>query len=117
MTPVDDDTALHGGAVTGAIADRRQIAVAGADRASFLQGFLTNDIPALAAGQGCYAAWLTPQGRMLTDLHVLESRTSKNRPQLGIVTFGATIRNASGQKLLDAKWPALFQRRDTSAAT
>jgi folate-binding protein YgfZ len=73
MTPFDDDTALHGGAVTGAIADRRQIAVAGPDRASFLQGFLTNDIPALAAGQGCYAAWLTPQGRMLTDLHVLES--------------------------------------------
>ncbi|MBI4887573.1 MAG: aminomethyl transferase family protein, partial [Acidobacteria bacterium] len=25
---------------------------------------------ALAPGSGCYAAWLTPQGRMLTDLHV-----------------------------------------------
>ena len=73
MTFLDDDTALHEGAVTGAIADRRQIAVAGPDRASFLQGLLTNDIPALAAGRGCYAAWLTPQGRMLTDLHVLES--------------------------------------------
>src|ERR1700732_1498010 len=68
-----DDTALHGGAVNGAIADRRQSAVAGPDRAAFLQGFLTNDIPALVSGQGCYAAWLTPQGRMLTDLHVLES--------------------------------------------
>jgi folate-binding protein YgfZ len=73
MTFLDDDTALHKGAVTGAIADRRQIAVAGPDRASFLQGLLTNDIPALTAGRGCYAAWLTPQGRMLTDLHVLES--------------------------------------------
>jgi folate-binding protein YgfZ len=73
MTPLDDYTALHTGAVTGAIADRRQIAVAGPDRASFLQGLLTNDIPALTAGQGCYAAWLTPQGRMLADLHVLES--------------------------------------------
>ena len=59
--------------ITGAIADRRQIAVAGRDRASFLQGFLTNDIPSLTAGTGCYAAWLTPQGRMLVDLHVLES--------------------------------------------
>ena len=73
MTPLDDDTALREGAVIGAIADRRQIAVAGPDRASYLQGLLTNDIPALTAGRGCYAAWLTPQGRMLVDLHVLES--------------------------------------------
>ncbi len=73
MTSLDDYAALHTGAVTGAIADRRQIAVAGPDRASFLQGLLTNDIPALTAGRGCYAAWLTPQGRMLADLHVLES--------------------------------------------
>jgi folate-binding protein YgfZ len=34
---------------------------------------LTNDIPALAPGTGCYSAWLTPQGRILTDMHVLES--------------------------------------------
>jgi folate-binding protein YgfZ len=73
MTSLDDYTAIREGAVTGAIADRRQIAVAGPDRASFLQGLLTNDIPSLIAGRGCYAAWLTPQGRMLTDLHVLES--------------------------------------------
>jgi len=57
----------------GAIAPRQQIAVAGPDRATYLQGLLTNDIPALSAGTGCYAAWLTPQGRMLTDMHVLES--------------------------------------------
>ena len=57
----------------GAIAPRQQIAVAGPDRATYLQGLLTNDIPALSAGKGCYAAWLTPQGRMLTDMHVLES--------------------------------------------
>ena len=73
MTSLDDEIALREGAVTGAIADRRQIAVAGPDRAAFLQGLLTNDIPSLAAGRGCYAAWLTPQGRMLIDLHVLES--------------------------------------------
>jgi folate-binding protein YgfZ len=47
--------------------------VAGRDRASFLQGFLTNDVEALRPGTGCYAAWLTPQGRMMTDMHVLES--------------------------------------------
>ena len=43
------------------------------DRATYLQGLLTNDIPALSPGTGCYSAWLTPQGRMLTDMHVLES--------------------------------------------
>jgi folate-binding Fe-S cluster repair protein YgfZ len=73
MNSPDDYSALREGAITGRIAERRQIAVSGPDRASFLQGLLTNDIPSLTAGQGCYAAWLTPQGRMITDLHVLES--------------------------------------------
>lgn len=44
----------------------------GADRRSYLQGLLTNDIEALTPGTGCYAAMLTAQGRMLTDLRVLE---------------------------------------------
>jgi hypothetical protein len=39
----------------------------------YLQGLLTNDIQALTPGAGCYAAWLTPQGRMLTDVHLFES--------------------------------------------
>jgi len=73
MTSPDDYAALHEGAAIGAIAPRGQIAVAGPDRASFLHGLLTNDTASLTAGRGCYAAWLTPQGRMLCDLHVLES--------------------------------------------
>ena len=40
---------------------------------AYRQGLLTNDTESLAAGQGCYAAWLTPQGRMLCDMHVIES--------------------------------------------
>src|SRR5206468_3136787 len=39
----------------------------------YLQGLLTNDVQALQPGTGCYAAWLTAQGRMTTDMHVLES--------------------------------------------
>ena len=46
--------------------------MSGADRAAYLQGLLTNDIAALGAGQGCYAAYLTPQGRMIADMHVYE---------------------------------------------
>lgn len=71
--PAEDYAAIRDGAALGAIAPRGQIAVAGPDRASFLQGLLTNDILALTAGTGCYAAWLTPQGRMQTDMDVLES--------------------------------------------
>ena len=51
---------------------RGRIAVSGQDRASYLQGLLTNDIAALKPGQGCYAAYLTPQGRMIADLLVYE---------------------------------------------
>jgi tRNA-modifying protein YgfZ len=73
MSLADDYRTIHDSAALGALQPRRQIAVAGSDRAAFLQGLLTNDIAALEAGSGCYAAWLTPQGRMVTDLHVLES--------------------------------------------
>ena len=52
--------------------DRGRIVVSGADRASYLQGLLTNDVTALKAGEGCYAAYLTPQGRMIADLYVYE---------------------------------------------
>ena len=44
----------------------------GTDRASYLQGLLTNDIAALREGAGCYAAYLTPQGRMISDLYLYE---------------------------------------------
>src|SRR5262249_47078808 len=51
---------------------RGRIVVSGADRASYLQGLLTNDMTALTAGRGCYAAYLTAQGRMIADLHAYE---------------------------------------------
>lgn len=73
QTSPDHYRAIHDGVAIGALGLRGQIAVAGKDRASYLQGLLTNDIQALTPGTGCYSAWLTPQGRMLTDLHVLES--------------------------------------------
>ncbi len=49
-----------------------RLAISGRDRASYLQGLLTNDIAALTPGTGCYAAYLTAQGRMITDMHVYE---------------------------------------------
>ena len=73
MADPADESAVRSGAAVGAISARAQLAVAGPDRAAYLQGLLTNDIQALTEGSGCYAAWLSPQGRMLADLHVLQS--------------------------------------------
>ena len=49
------------------------VALTGADRASFLHALLTNDIATLKQGQGVYAAYLTPQGRMISDMRVIET--------------------------------------------
>jgi folate-binding protein YgfZ len=65
------DAARHRSALIDR-SDRGRIVVSGADRASYLQGLLTNDIVSLKAGEGCYAAYLTAQGRMIADLHVYE---------------------------------------------
>ena len=52
--------------------DRGRLVVSGTERAPYLQGLLTNDVAALSAGHGCYAAYLTAQGRMIADLYVYE---------------------------------------------
>ena len=51
--------------------DRAVLAITGADRSSWLQGLVTNDVAALAPGEARYAAYLTPQGRMITDMVVV----------------------------------------------
>jgi folate-binding protein YgfZ len=53
-------------------ASNGRLIVTGADRRTYLQGLLTNDIVALTPGTGCYAAYLTPQGRMISDMRVFE---------------------------------------------
>ena len=47
------------------------LVITGADRASWLQGLVTNDVASLATGDCRYAAYLTPQGRMITDMNVI----------------------------------------------
>ena len=50
---------------------RGAIDVLGPDGAEYLQGQLTNDVEALAVGEGQYAALLDRKGHMQTDLRVL----------------------------------------------
>lgn len=42
----------------------------GSDRSTFLQGMLTNEVARLQAGEGTYAALLTQQGKVVSDLRV-----------------------------------------------
>ena len=52
--------------------DVGRLRVRGEDRRFYLHNLLTNDIEGLSAGMVRYAALLTPQGRMITDMHVFE---------------------------------------------
>ncbi len=68
----DEYDALQAGAGILDRSGRGRIQLTGADRRSYLQGLLTNDILGLSRGQGCYAALLTPNGRMISDMRVSE---------------------------------------------
>jgi len=47
---------------------RGRLRIDGRDAASFLHALLSNDIQALRPGEGVYATYLTPQGRMIADI-------------------------------------------------
>ncbi len=51
--------------------ERGKLALSGAEAATFLQGQVSNDIERLTPGTGCYAAFLTPKGKMLGDVRIL----------------------------------------------
>ena len=53
--------------------ERGKLALTGGEAKSFLQGQVSNDVESLAEGQGCYAAFLTPKGKMLGDVRILEA--------------------------------------------
>jgi folate-binding protein YgfZ len=50
--------------------DRAVIALSGADRQSFLQGLVSNDVARATAERAIYAAFLTPQGKYLHDIFI-----------------------------------------------
>src|SRR5262245_46094769 len=49
---------------------RGHLRLDGADVGSFLQALVSNDVSRLEANDGLYATYLTPNGRMLTDLEI-----------------------------------------------
>src|SRR5262245_3804799 len=62
--------AVRDGAALVDLGFRALVRAVGADRTTFLQGMLTNDVAALAAGAGCPALLLTIQGRVTADVRV-----------------------------------------------
>src|ERR1051325_7142498 len=50
------------------------VKLTGTDRVSWLQGMVTNDVEKLAAGAGCYAAHLTPQGKIVAHMSILKDK-------------------------------------------
>jgi hypothetical protein len=53
--------------------DRGVVKVAGDDARHFLNGLLTNDTGKIAPGSACYAALLTPQGKIIVDFIAAEA--------------------------------------------
>ena len=70
VSPPGYDALLAGSAVVRR-SDRGIVRLRGADRVTWLQGLVTNDIAAIQPGHRIYSAYLTPQGRMITDLWVV----------------------------------------------
>ena len=73
MFSLDQYTAAHQAAALIDRSAQGKIVLTGADRAAFLHALLTNDISRLTPGSGVYAAYLTPQGRMISDLRIVET--------------------------------------------
>jgi len=66
--------AVRRGAGLFAPDDRGLVAATGSDRQGWLDGMLSNRVADLAPGpdhSGCYALLLTPQGRIVADVHVV----------------------------------------------
>jgi tRNA-modifying protein YgfZ len=53
--------------------ERGKLSLTGGEAKTFLQGQVSNDVEGLTPGRGCYATFLTPKGKMLGDLRILDA--------------------------------------------
>jgi tRNA-modifying protein YgfZ len=71
MAAADQDTVLHDGCGLLDRSERGRLALTGTQAREFVNGQVSNDIEAVDPGNGCFATFLTPKGKMLGDLRVL----------------------------------------------
>lgn len=65
-----EEEALRESAIVVERTDRRRWRVVGPKAMEVLNGLVTNDVSRLSPGTGCYAAALTPRGKVIADLRI-----------------------------------------------
>ncbi len=70
MSEMNEYAALHNGALFFDRSDRMRIRISGPKAAELVTGMVTNDVSSLVAGEGQYAAALTPKGKIVADLRI-----------------------------------------------
>lgn len=68
--PLEEYQAVRSGLGLMDLSHRTLLRFTGADRLSFLQGMVSNDVKGLATGEGIYAAFLDIKGKVLADARV-----------------------------------------------
>ncbi len=69
-SPEEEARRARRGVAVADLSHRPKIEVTGPDAAEFLHNLLACDVKAVAPGAGCYGAFLSPQGKMVADLHL-----------------------------------------------
>ncbi len=70
MSEMNEYSALHNGALFFDRSDRTRLRISGPKAAELVTGMVTNDVSSLVAGEGQYAAALTPKGKIVADLRI-----------------------------------------------
>jgi acyl dehydratase len=76
-----------------------------------------NDTACLGSPGVSKLQWLRPVragDRLAGSSTVVETRASRSRPEIGIVTFRHELENARGEKVISAVNPIIFARRGTA---
>ena len=84
--------ACREGAIVLDLSHRGKLAFSGPDAPAFLHGMLTNRVQDLKPGEGVYAAFLTRQGKFVSDLHLYrreEDFLALTPPGMGAALAGA----------------------------
>jgi folate-binding protein YgfZ len=70
----EEYASLRSGAMLVDRSARGRLRVQGPKASELITGLVTNDVSALPPGQGCYAAALTPKGKIIADLRIFALR-------------------------------------------
>ena len=96
------ESPARSGAIVAPLHDLGTLVFEGADAASFLQGQLSNDVSALAAGAAQWTSYNSPKGRMLATLLLWRAGPASFRAWVA-ADLAATLRKRLAMFVLRAK--------------